>query len=170
LADQPILLDRALVFGRSAGLWGGGGVCFLDSSPEAAVAASPTFGRAWLLTVEQLEDVWAQENGSVSLESDDVEPVDVDELVASGFVDANHDGWYRRLLFLGQLDGHPMATITSHELPELNPSGTAYLQVVGEGLVETWDLGPADAAAYLASRPGNAGFVDADQLVNQLRT
>ncbi|MGH1488188.1 MAG: hypothetical protein ACRBK7_02140 [Acidimicrobiales bacterium] len=153
--DRPYRLDRALGFGLESRGWEGKGVCFVDPHE---VLPGDTLGRAWLITGEQLADVWAQENGeSVGPE------LDVTALASAGSLDFGR-GWYRRMEYLGELDGHPVATVTCETMPPLNASGLAYLDVVGRGIMETWGLSAAEVAEYLASRQGNVGHVDQPQL------
>lgn len=143
LDNRPYRIGRALGFGYTADRWEGQGVAFVDPAP---VDPPPTLGRAWLITVEQLSDVWAQENSRT------VGPdLDLDRLVSEGSADLG-DGWYRRLDYLGQLDGSPVATITCDVAPPLNPAGPAYLSVLRDGLMEVWDLSAKEAADYLAER------------------
>ncbi len=156
---RPMRLDLPLKFGGDAASWGGGGVCFVDPHREAV---ADTLGRAWLLTAEQLADVWAQENGETV-----GPPIDLVELAQTGSLDLGR-GWYRRLHYVGEVDGSPAATITCEELPESNPSGMAYLGVVGRGLIDTWGLSASEAAVYLSTRTGNRGHVNAEDLEQRL--
>ncbi len=158
--SRPYPLDRPMGFGFESAGWGGGGVAFVDPHRELP---GDTMARAWLITDEQLADVWAQENGQT------VGPeIDLAVLAAEGSADLGR-GWYRRLEYLGTLDDRPVATITCEAVPAPNPAGHAYLDIVGRGLMETWSLSAADAAAYLASRNGNDGHVDRDSLADVLR-
>ncbi len=159
--DRAYRLPRQLLFGRSSQGWGGGGVCFVE--PERH-DADGTLGRAWLITAEQLADVWAQENGYTSGPA-----IDLDRLAADGTADFGRAGWYRRLELVDELDGHPVATFTDVDVPPLNPAGVPYLRVMGLGLGETWQLSPEAAADYLAERRGNAGQVDAGALADAIR-
>ena len=156
---RPYRIDRPMRFGfRSTG-WNGTGVCLVE--PER-VAPADTYARAWLITVEQLTDVWAQENGQR------VGPaLDLDRLRVDGRADFG-SGRYRRLEYLGALDGAPVVTITCDRSPPPNPAGAPYLEVVGRGLMETWGLSAGEAARYLATRVGNAGTVDAGGLTRAL--
>lgn len=154
-ASRPYRIDRSMSFGGESKGWNGGGVAFVD--PHRIVAGG-TLGRAWLLTEEQLSDVWAQENG------EKVGPdLDMATLTGAGSLDLGR-GWYRRLEYLGMLDGLPVATITCETLPPLNAAGPAYLEVVGRGLLATWDIPAAEAAEYLATRAGNDGSVDQSEI------
>ena len=158
--SKPYRMDRTMLFGQDAPTWGGG-VCFVD--PHRVVPGD-TLGRAWLLTLEQVSDVWAQENGGT------IGPdIDIETLIAEGSADLG-SGWYRRLEYLGQFEGRPIVTITCEELPEPNAAGAPYLDVVGRGLIETWGLSPSEAAVYLASRTGNRGQVEPEDLERPLRS
>lgn len=159
LDSKPFRFDLPLMFGGEAKGWEGRGVCFVDPHRDAP---GDTLGRAWLISDEQLVDVWAQENGETV-----GPPLDVSALVADGSLDLGR-GWYQRLHYLGELDGFPVATITCETVPKPNAAGVAYLDIVGRGLVETWGLSTKEAADYLASRSGNRGHVDAEDLSRTL--
>ncbi len=162
----PYMLPRQLAFGYRSSRWRGGGVCFVDSS---ATSERDAFGRAWMITVEQLEDVWAQENGQYVKGGAGERPdwtLDLDELRANGNV--RRKGNYGRVEVLGHLEGHLVATITCDSPPALNSADLSYLRVVGAGLVETWGMDRFDAAQYLASCPGNQGVIDVEELAEAL--
>lgn len=159
IANRPFELSRALLFGRSSPRWNGGGVCFIGAADSGR-----SLGRAWLLTTEQFEDVWAQENGEST-----ASPFDFELFVSQGSVRAER-GWYRSVEHLGVLDGYPVATFTSADEPQLNAADEAYLLVVGRGLMETWGISAQAAASYLATSTGNKGHVDATVLSDELLT
>lgn len=159
--DRAYKLSLPLIFGASSSGWGGGGVCFAGPHHDPDDGA---LGRAWLITVEQLADVWRQEN--------DARATDGPEIDLASLVDGEEPdfgrGWYRRLVHLGQLDEHPVVTFTCAEPPPPNPAHSSYLEVVGRGLIESWGLAPEAAAAYLATRSGNRGPVDGERLARLL--
>ncbi|MEM7324334.1 MAG: histone deacetylase [Actinomycetota bacterium] len=155
LDSRPYRIDRLLSFNGESKGWSGGGVAFVD--PHTVIEGD-TLGRAWLITEEQLADVWAQENGGTTGPD-----LNVAGLEADGHLDLGR-GWYRRLEYLGRLEGVPVATITGDALPDQNAAGPAYLEVVGRGLMATWDLSAEEVAHYLAGRAGNAGAVTVEQV------
>ncbi len=160
--DRPYRLPRQLLFGGRSSGWGDGGVCFVE---PARVDSDGCLGRAWLITAEQLADVWAQENGRTEGPA-----VDVGAL-ADGRTGDFGAGWYRHLEPVGELDGHPVATFTfapGDEGPPENAADVSYLTVMGRGLAEAWSMGPSEAAAYLAGRRGNVGSVDPEVLAAAL--
>ena len=141
--DQPVRIDRRLIFTGRSRRWGGG-VCAV-TSPFGGVGQGECLGRAWLISANQLLDVWRQENGGL-----ETTVVPWPELERRGHVD-DPAGRYRRLERLEPLDGQRAVTITCG--PEmavrLTPPTPAYLDLVAAGLAETWQLGPDDARRYL---------------------
>ncbi len=158
LDDQPFRLPFELLFGRHSTGWGGGGVAFVD--PGRVESEPRTMGRAWLVTVEQLADVCAQENDRAAVSAPEI---DVERLRSDGSLQLDR-GWYDRLYHLGELDGLPVATITCETAPAPNPPHQAYLTIMGRGLVETWGLPVDETVAYLASQRGATSSVDTEAL------
>jgi len=115
-------------FAGEASRWHGGGVAFLATEP----GDHQTLLRLYLLTLEQFEDVYAQENRRTpSVEAPAA--VDVDAVVAAGHLDLL-DGWYGRLLHLGtHADGHEILTFTAESPPPRNPPHDSYLQMINNG-------------------------------------
>jgi hypothetical protein len=128
-----------LRFAGESTRWGGG-VCFVD--PDAAASAHV---RAWDVTAEQFEDVFAQENrrpvGS---------PFDWETVRTAGGVIG--DSWYARVvpvdLPFASPDQPAMTFTWSTPLP-LNPPSAAYRDTIVNGLAEHPDLTPSEIDAYL---------------------
>ncbi len=146
LADRPVEIERTLVFAKRSARWGDGGVAFLDPDERPA---TPTLGRAWNITRQQLEDVFRQEN-----QQQEPAVIDLDQLERRGHVDG-YASSYGRLLFLGPWhDGLPLVTLTCAARPtDPNPAHSSYLGVMEEGLRECWGLHQADARRYLLGLP-----------------
>jgi len=143
-----VTLPGQVHFAKRAPGWGGA-VAFLDTG---APGRSP--GRAYRLTIDQLADVVAQENGhppgSVA--------VGVDEL-ATGDARVVCRGWYGTVAHVGDVDGEPLLTITSSwalALVEVAPPSAAYLGTIGAGLAEAHGWSAAAVAAHLHRCPGIA--------------
>lgn len=156
--DRPFALPGTLSFGGFGGPstnWNGG-VAFYT---PADAAAAPVLARLWLVSLEQFEDIVAQENvgepGSIT-----VDPTLARQDVA--------EGWYGHVVRTGELDGHSVMTFTGGRAPELIPPSHDYLRHVADGLREGHDLGPADAATYLSTKPGVAGNLTNDDLLRIL--
>lgn len=135
---RRVAVPHPLWFGGPSRTWRGG-PAFLDvDHPGEAV------GRAWLLALDQVADVVAQENGllagAVGLD---------DGHVARGGV-VVPDGPYGRVVALDPVDGRPALTCTYVRRPPGRAPDPAYLDLVHAGLVET-GVGPADARAMARS-------------------
>ena len=144
--DRPLQIDHTLLFALQSKRWGGGGVAFVDPH-ESPV--TPTLGRAWDITLEQLEDVFRQENSQ-----DHTIAIDLAQLADRGVIDA-YPSAYGRLLYLGHHeDGLPEVTLTCTARPaQLNPAHSSYLGVIREGLAECWGLTVQEATEYLSGIP-----------------
>lgn len=157
--DQPFSLERSLLFSGAVAQWGGGGTASVDADHNPI---TPTLARAYRITLEQFEDVFAQENGL-----DAAIPIDVSALLA-GPVDLA-DRKYGRVELVGEIGMDPVVTLATQSRPApLTPADSSYLTVMGRGLIESWGLTPRAAADYLASRPGNAGVHDPAALATTL--
>ncbi|GAA1522096.1 histone deacetylase [Kribbella lupini] len=147
-----------LIFSGESAAWGGGRA-FYDLAAPGVVA-----GRAYLVTVEQLGDVAAQEMyrepGSAFAE-DLAEALDeVDQVRVMG------PGRYETIARLGERDGVPMFTVTDVNAADLEPSApsAAYLRWIATGLHEAHGWDPAQIADYLSEARGVAGAWDKDAL------
>lgn len=157
--DRPFTLERTLLFTGAARQWGDGGTAIIDSDHNPV---TPTLSRVYRITMEQFEDVFAQENGL-----DAPIPFDAGALLA-GPLDLSHRK-YGRVELVGEIDGEPVLTFCSVERPTgLNAADPSYLQIMAIGLAETWDMDVRAAADYLAMRPGNAGVHDPAALATTL--
>lgn len=150
-ADRAVRMPHELYFTGTSQIWHGA-VAFLD---HARTSAPVSYGRAWLLTVDQLADVLAQEcwaePGTVALD-----PVALARL-APGATRSLGEGRYDTLLALDPIDGVPAVTFTAPwRLAEVTPAAptAAYLAMLAAGIREATGASDATLLAYLAGRPG----------------
>lgn len=144
-AGAVTLPHRLLFAGDSRG-WGGGGVAFVDPQPSQA----RTLARAYLITVEQFQDVLAQESGrQVGSE------VDLDAVLAGGSAVLG-DGNYDRVLNVGTGDVPMLTFTTPRPVDALTPNapGPAYRQTIVAGVIEAHGLDRAQADRYVADHAG----------------
>lgn len=147
LDDRPVRVPHRLFFARRSRNWAGGGVAFLDVRRDADPAG---YGRAWLLTLTQFRHLATQENAGCDVHL----PA---EALHGPPREIRPDGWYRILLPLGRLDGHPMVTLTGRPKPP-HPPHPAYLATVRAGLHEAWPaLDREEVDAYLRVATAAAG-------------
>jgi hypothetical protein len=128
-----------LRFAGESQRWGGG-VCFVDPDPSATA-----YVRAWDITAEQFEDVFAQENRRALGEPFDW-PAAMQGTTASGA------SWYGQILpvdlpFVD--DDQPALTFTWTTRFPLNTPASAYRDTISAGLADHPDLSPAETNAYL---------------------
>lgn len=153
-------IDVPIVFAGESSKWGGGGVAFIDQ----AARGEPAFVRAYLVTVEQLEDLHRQENRSPV-----VHAVDTAALVRDGYVRL-HEGFYSDLVVAATHpdDGRPIVVVAGPTMPKLRAPDISYLRTMASGLSTDFDLSQTDIAEYLASRPGASGELSAQWIHDAL--
>jgi len=129
-----------LRFAGTSTRWGNGGVCFVDLDPSGDAIV-----RAWDVTAEQFEDVFAQENRQpVGM------PLDWSAIVAKPTEIT--PTWYGLVVPVDlpfASSTQPALTFTWKTPLPLNPPAAAYRGTIERGLADHPDLSPDDIAAYL---------------------
>jgi hypothetical protein len=117
------------------------------------------WARAYLVTVQQLADVIAQEirlAPGAELTA---------EVVGQGGRHGLGPGRYDQLLALGRCQGQPVVALTASRPPAPAPPAQAYLWSMAAGLRETHGLSAPEIAAYLATAVGVRPTWSAAQLL-----
>jgi len=143
-ASRPWRVGHQLAFGGCSVRWENAGVAYLDPRPGSGTAVV----RLWQVTLQQFEDIAAQENRLSPGEL----TVGLDEVVERGGVDLDAGG-YSRVLHCGSVQGCEVLTFTATENRDPSAPGAAYLSVVGRGLVEC-GMSVSEASRYLLAAPG----------------
>ena len=147
---RSITIPGRLRFAGESSVWGGG-MAFYTPGDEGAVHA-----RAYLLSLEQLADLVAQETR---------QPVGRTLVLAEhGPTRHGMSHIYDVVLDLGELDGHRLLTLSSSRDHPANPPSAAYLRTMMDGLAEGFALDIEEQIAYLAGLPGMAPTWTADEL------
>ena len=136
-----------IYFAEHSKNWDDGGVAFYDPT----VKNSTTFVRMYLVTLDQFNDIFLQENG---LDDGDITAIVSQLTENSGTIYGT--GWYREILRLPDVDGHPALTFTSPvrtNQAELVGPSQSYLDVIEIGLKECKNWEKSEIAAYLKSIP-----------------
>ena len=139
----PVGLAHRRYFALTSTVWGGG-IAFVDPTPTAGTV---TRGVAYRITVGQLADVAAQENGGRA--GDLVLP---DRLPGPGHIVAVRGAArsYDALLGLERVDGRPAVTLTSMTLLGRGTEpAPAYVELVVGGLRVHHGITRAEAWAEL---------------------
>lgn len=138
---RPVELRGRLSFAGESGVWGGG-MAFFTPGADGVVHA-----RAYLLRLEQLGDVVAQEArrpaGSDLVLADDRSPI------RHGLSRV-----YDVLVDVGDLEGHRMLTLTGTTVPPANAPSAPYVRTMLEGLADGFGLDADERVAYLAAADG----------------
>jgi hypothetical protein len=133
-------LDAQLAFGGLSQTWGGG-VAFIHSPADAR-----TKSRMYLITLEQFEDVVAQENwlvpGTLAIEPS------TEQIVLDG------EHTYRLVIPLGRHGGVPVLTVSQLSTADIASPSAAYLRHMADGLRESHEMSTSDIVDYLAAAPG----------------
>jgi hypothetical protein len=143
--SRPLTLDLPLYFAGSRTRWGEGGVAFLGPVRDASPT---TLARAWLLPVDRIAEVGAQENRLPPERG----VLDLDAVLAAGTLSV-HDGWYDAWVACGDIDGIPVVTLTASSMRSPHtPPARPYVEVIARGLRATHGMTRKDVASYLAPR------------------
>jgi acetylornithine deacetylase/succinyl-diaminopimelate desuccinylase-like protein len=154
LKDAFISLPYELYFAGTSRVWEGS----LATLDVTRTANARTIARAYLITVEQLEDLAAQENWHhETLRLPLAKTMQQGHATIDGASGAPYSV-YNELLYCGVRDGYPAFTITAlrPRLPYRPPS-EAYTRVLCKGLAENTQMNVQAVVDYIASRPGIAG-------------
>lgn len=152
--SRAVELAGTVYFATHSPVWQGGRA-FYDPAADGTA-----WGRAHLLTEEQLADLAAQEMYREPGRAPDLGGLGGPGGLRPGERRELGPGRYETLVRAGDLDGLPVLTLTAPwgvgDVPWTAPSA-AYLRVLAEGLREAGGHSAEEVAGYLASRPGAAG-------------
>jgi hypothetical protein len=159
--QKSIQIPHELYFAKSAGVWNGGGVCFIN--PEKNQKAE-TLGNMYLITRQQFLEVVQQENNTNEYIDIDFNKTQKDK---SSVVRKN--SWYGKLLYLGEEDNAPIFTFTNEKflLNDINSPDPHYLKTIIKGLIDTHHLNKSQLKAYLLSKKG-IDKSKIDEVINHL--
>lgn len=140
--ERAIFLPYHMYFSQKSINWRGGGVAFVDPRHDES---AQTLARVYLITREQFEDVFRQENRNQEL------CIDWDNLLSSNSLSLG-EGWYHHIIKSDELEGKPVLTFThskNSDERDLNAPSEQYLRTIIAGLFETYNLGKDGMKKYL---------------------
>lgn len=117
LSERTVTIPYEIYFGNESSSWGNSGAAFLDTN-----ASGKTWGRAYLITRDQYEQIHRMEGCGSS--------------------------WYNQEITLGEMSGIPMVTFTNAGRRPANAPSSQYLEVMRLGLEEMLEVD--DPSGYLA--------------------
>lgn len=145
-ATAKMEISYPLYFSKERSKWGEGGVAFIDHEP---VEHEVTIGRKFLITAEQFKEIVAQENNETNLH------INLEAVMNKGFAKIT-DGWYGRIIYLGDKDGAPIFTFTSNtpmSEQKIKEPAQPYVKTIASGLMEL-GLSQEEVRSYLKEKRG----------------
>lgn len=124
---------------------------FLDTKADSK---GHTIARAYLITLEQFEQIAAQENHSKTVYKLPVKQATIKGHATIG----DGSGPYDELLYCGSKDGYPMFTLTTPktDLERTTEVPESYLTMLHEGLSQNTEMDRREVISYLLDIPGVA--------------
>ncbi|WP_188454222.1 hypothetical protein [Virgibacillus oceani] len=157
-ASRKAAIPYPLYFAKEQSKWGIGGVAFIGHDQNVY---ETTIGRMFLITDEQFSEVVSQENNKRKLR------INFSSVIARGYQQIT-DGWYGRIIYLGDKEGYPMFTFTSNAPMDkylYNKPSSAYLSTIANGLLEL-GLGHSEIIDYFYGKRGIKGHFSREKLFN----
>ena len=118
-----------MYFGNKSKTWSNKGVAFLDVSNDKGKA----YGVAYLITGEQFEHIYEEENDGIKPNFDSI--------------------WYNKKHEIGTFNDIPVMTITNRKVNKKNNPNENYLKILFKGLKENYSsLSDEEIEEYLNTR------------------
>ena len=158
--DRPHEINHALYFARNSKKWNNGGSCILSIKFDKNKI---TYGRKFLITVEQFLDIVSQNNGVDNIE------IDFDDVMKNGSKSINNS-LSGNILYLGDEEGYPIFTFTSHfdETEYVKPD-ILYLATIGAGVKNTFNMTSEQVTDYFMGLDGIKQNYYRNDLLKQLK-
>lgn len=155
-AMENIKIYRQQYFAKASKRWQNKGVAFIGET-----STKPTLGRMYLIKKDQFVDVVKQENG---IHPNDALFIDFDYVQEKGTMKLL-DSWYGTLLYLGDHQNYPIYTFTNNKGDDnRRPPSSAYLQMIGSGIIEHYDMNLQALTDYFSEKPGVQNTYDEQTL------
>lgn len=159
LKIEPLKIHHALYFARHSKKWNNGGSCILSIKFDET---KTTLGRKFLITEQQFLDIVSQNNGVENIE------INFAEVIKNGSKSINNS-LSGNILYLGNQDNYPIFTFTSHfDETEFVKPDILYLQTIGSGIKETFNLSNQQVVDYFMELDGIKQYYSRADLINQL--
>ena len=159
--DRQIGLTHALYFAGHSNSWDAA-IAFVRHTGSAA----RTYGRMYLLSYGQFNDVVRQENGRNVPGNIVVPPFE--DLADTNHFDIADFRLYGRFIKTGALEGHPVLTLTAtQDNFAVGAPSEAYVKTIVKGLEETYPcMRKSEILEYLGNTEGIRALVQPDPLAS----
>lgn len=145
-----ISIPFQLYFTKNSPKWENKAVGFLGIEVNPLIQ---TLGRKYLITKEQFEDIFKQEN-NISMEQTII--IDFKEARKKSVLTVK-ESWYGRIIFLGIEKSFPIFTLTAYwdfKPEEALPPSRKYLKHIIKGIRQTYNSSDEQILEYLSQKPG----------------
>jgi|SRR5579859_2783069 len=160
---KPILFNWDLYFADYSKSWGGAPGFIRQGRPNAV-----TYGRMYLISDDQFNDVVLQENGR-SVDGTRFIPVFEQLKKGSEFI-LPGSGLYGKLVKVGQEVGYPIFTFTTYRDLKIGAPSEAYLKIIIAGIKETYPaMTNQEICAYLMGTDGVRNNISPEQMALWVR-
>jgi hypothetical protein len=153
---KKLIIRHELFFSGKSTSWGGGGVAFVDPAETQNLI---TCCKTYLITQQQFEDVFRQEN--------DLSPgsqIDFSQIFNQKTSAVIENVWYPKIIFLGYKENFPVFTLTCNSsLLEPSKPSQEYLKTIIKGLKEI-KLQNSAIINYLSAKKGIKEFYSAAEI------
>ena len=158
--DRSHIINHALYFARRSKKWNNGGSCILSIKFDKGKI---TYGRKFLIKVNQFLDIVGQNNNVENIQ------IDFDEIIKNGSKSINNS-LSGNILYLGDEDNYPIFTFTSHfdETEYVKPD-ILYLATIGAGVKDTFKMTVEQVTDYFMGLDGIKQNYLRNDLLNQLK-
>ncbi len=160
---RRVVLPYRLYFAERSESWGGA-IAFI----RRTISDTSTYGRMFLMTYGQFNDVVRQENGRRVPGSIVVPPFEV--LANAGRWEIADYRLYAGIIKIGTRHGHPILSLTAgHESHVVGAPSEAYVKTIVSGLKETYPcMRNSRILAYLGAAEGIREGISKDTLAEWL--
>ncbi len=160
-----ISIPFQLYFTKSSPKWENKSVGFLSIEVNPAIR---TLGRKYLITKEQFEDVFKQEN-NISIKQ--AINIDFKKAREEGALTVN-ESWFGRIIYLGTEERFPIFTLTAYwdfNPEEVLPPSSNYLKHIIKGIRQTYRISNEQILEYLSQKPGISTNVSESKLLSTIQ-
>ncbi len=157
-----ITIPFQLYFTKNSPRWGNKAVGFLGLEFNPTIR---TLGRRYLITKEQFDDIFKQENNINITQTINIDLGEAREKTALTI----KESWYGRVIFLGAEERSPVFTLTAYwdfKPEEALPPSRNYLKHIIKGIKQTYGMSNENILEYLSQKPGVSLNFSAKELLD----
>ncbi|MBU1809395.1 MAG: hypothetical protein KJ661_07560 [Candidatus Omnitrophica bacterium] len=160
-----ILIPLQLYFAKKSPRWDDKAVGFLNSKVDLT---SKTLGRKYLITKDQFNDIFKQEN---NIDLEEKINIDFNDVIKKGTTTLKKS-WYGKIILLGEEKRVPIVTLTAYwdyKYEDVLSPSAIYLRHIIRGINQTYKLSADQVLEYLYQKPGLAIIFSRNKLLEVIK-